>query len=441
MSLIPVTLRTNPVVISGRSVREMVAARTVTEIVPGTPGTPDVLGPAEYASGAWRDPATGRSYSVRVVGPRGVGGSWVNPLTGALIPITVTPGTPGTPAQTVVRELPPFVTVGLAYAGGAAGTISVGGSALGVLANASGALAVTRLENRAGRIWGVLCNGSGPVQTSVSSLVPLPIGSEYQSPFDTRVRVRFLVSGSGTLALFLTGNGKLETGRRVEGQNVISFFQDPITGARQDLASLISSSTGVVVYDIFPGTIISRRGQTVGPPIVLDFGLAPTWTPDWRPAVRALAWAQTGLPWWGPIDAGARAGLWVRRSVWASGRKVRFEAGAGTERAVAVTESGARVTTGDFTAEDFLAGDWLFADTVGEPSPIDVTDWVFSGPSGSVAFAVVGSEVVDPLEPPDPPSVRTYPAPPSAGDWVLMARNGREEWVPTVPFACPVGEE
>jgi hypothetical protein len=318
MSLIPSQLRENPVVISGRTVREMVAVRTVTETIPGTPATPDALGPLEYASGVWRDPASGRSYSVRRQGPLWIGGFWVQPLTGALIPITVIPGTPGTPAQTVVRDLPPSVTVGLAYVGELGGMVSVGGLSQATLANAPGAIAVTRLQNREGRIFGIPCRGVG--------------------------------------------------------------------------------ATG----------------------------------PDWRPAVAALEWVETGLPWWGTVEAGARAGRWVRRSVWASGRKVRFEAGAGTTRAVGVTESGARVTAADFGAEDFLAEDWLF-DEAGEPEPVDVTDWVFSGSLTAVgqrvAFAVAGTGFEPDPDPVVPGSV-TVPTLIASGDFVLVSKSGRMEWEP-----------
>jgi len=104
---------------------------------------------------------------------------------------------------------------------------------------------------------------------------------------------------------------------------------------------------------------------------------------------------ERGLPWWGPIEMSVRAGLAVRRSGWlAAGqasRSVVGSAGAGTARAVAVTQTGSVVTPSDFGASDFTATDWQMAtgvmsDTIasGRPVMMDVTDWMFVG--GTMAW-------------------------------------------------------
>lgn len=69
------------------------------------------------------------------------------------------------------------------------------------------------------------------------------------------------------------------------------------------------------------------------------------------------------MTWW-DIEPIARAGVAVRRSTWATGssvRTLRFQAGGGTDPAVAILREGAAervLTAEDFGAADFLATDW-----------------------------------------------------------------------------------
>jgi hypothetical protein len=113
--------------------------------------------------------------------------------------------------------------------------------------------------------------------------------------------------------------------------------------------------------------------------------------------VGRLGWLTMGLPWWRGAEASARAGRWVRRQAWTSEtRRIRFEAGAGTTRAVAVTEAGARVSTSDFSSAEFLADDW---EILGDPAAVDITDVIFSG-TGAIPFAVVRGAAGEETTPP-----------------------------------------
>jgi len=111
-------------------------------------------------------------------------------------------------------------------------------------------------------------------------------------------------------------------------------------------------------------------------------------------AIQALEWAAagSGVPW-RLVEASARAGSWVRRNGWVEyTRRIRFVAGAGTTRAVAVDEAGEVLTPSGFGAAEWLAGDWMVWDDE-EPAPVDVSDWVFSGGAQTIAFAVAAAAV------------------------------------------------
>jgi hypothetical protein len=156
-----------------------------------------------------------------------------------------------------------------------------------------------------------------------------------------------------------------------------------------------------------------QSGRLFGVPVLARAASAPE-------AIAGLRWILGGMPWFGGAWESALAGQWVRRAAWQDlARAVRYVAGGGTTRAVAVRETGERVTTADFGAEEFLATDWELLDGTAEPAEIDVTDWVFSG-SGGVPFAVVASPAT-----PDP----TQPLPPTTGlpqtgEGFVYMRNG-----------------
>lgn len=144
----------------------------------------------------------------------------------------------------------------------------------------------------------------------------------------------------------------------------------------------------------------------------------------WPQAVEALAWLDGGYPWFGGAEASARAGTWVRRAAWESEtRQIRYERGAGTTRAVAVTDAGTRVTTADFTEAEFLADDWIIMGG-GEPAAVDITDLVFSG-SGAIPFAVVREPGAVTIPTPTPTPTPTQPQFPTTGEGFPYVRDGQ----------------
>jgi hypothetical protein len=178
-----------------------------------------------------------------------------------------------------------------------------------------------------------------------------------------------------------------------------------------------------------------RDGRLYGVPVR---GFAPS-SPE---AIAELRWILGGMPWWGGAWESALAGQWVRRAAWPDiTQAVRYAAGAGTTRAVAVRESGNRVSTADFGAAEFLAEDWELLDGNAEPSQVDVTDWVFavSGNTGvrGAAFAVVvqpGGGPGDGGGPTTPPPTTGLP---QTGEGFVYLRNG----TPTLVRARKLSDE
>jgi hypothetical protein len=175
-----------------------------------------------------------------------------------------------------------------------------------------------------------------------------------------------------------------------------------------------------------------RGGRLFGVPV---FAVAQSA----RGAIAVLRWLTGMNTWFGGAWESALSGQWVRRAAWQDlARAVRYAAGLGTTRAVAVRETGERVSTADFGAEEFLATDWELLDGTQEPSEIDVTDWVFSG-SGGVPFAVVRSTSGGGGDPPvsiNPPGGGgggggggTLPGVPSTGEGFVYMRDGQARLV------------
>jgi hypothetical protein len=127
-----------------------------------------------------------------------------------------------------------------------------------------------------------------------------------------------------------------------------------------------------------------QGGRLFGVPVFARAG-AP------QQAITALRWIISGMPWFGGAWESALAGQWVRREAWQDlARAVRYVEGMGTTRAVAVRETGERVTTADFGSEEFLGTDWELLDGRAQPAEVDVTDWIFAN-SGGTPFAVIAS--------------------------------------------------
>jgi hypothetical protein len=175
-----------------------------------------------------------------------------------------------------------------------------------------------------------------------------------------------------------------------------------------------------------------QGGLLYGVPVLARAASAPA-------AIAALRWMLAGLPWWGGAWESALAGQWVRRAAWQDlARAVRYVAGGGTTRAVAVRETGNRVTTADFGTEEFLGTDWELLDGTAEPAEVDVTDWVFSG-SGGVPFAVIASPSPTTPTPPITPITPITPTTglPQTGEGFVYLRNG----TPTLVRARKLSDE
>lgn len=332
--------------------------------------------------------------------------------------------------------VPGRVTVGLA----GFGTLSVAGVSVAGVAREPVAVAVTRLEWRGDRVWGVPCRGVGPVQAEVRTGYTVAAGAggmaRLVNPF-TLDKVRVRVQGSQDAS----GGGRWWPDAESERWP----WTKPAPGSVQPKLIANNSRSGgnyaIVdeLWEVPRGALFALSGGLYGVTMTLIFDV-PGGVYDWRPAVAALAWAASGAgaPWWGSIAATARAGSWVRRVSWEDwARRVRYVAGAGTARAVAVDQSGAVLTPESFGGAEWLATDWQVVGTA-EPMPVDVTDWVFSGPPDAVAWAVEGSATPGESTGPESPSDGVDGVPPSSGDYVRMSRDGVAQWVPVQMFACPV---
>ena len=192
-----------------------------------------------------------------------------------------------------------------------------------------------------------------------------------------------------------------------------SFYTEAIN---RNIASWAPVDEFAVTVTFTPPSVIASPGYFI--PAV----------PLWQTAPLRLEWATAGLPWWGVIEAAAKAGQWVRRLGWVAGRQVRYEAGVGTTRAVAVIADGSRVTTADFGIDEWGGDDWQIASDA-EPPAIDVTDWIFTGPAlaGSVLFKVGGGGGgTPPVLPPGPGT----PELPGSGSGFVYMRDGETILVP-----------
>ena len=319
-------------------------------------------------------------------------------------------GSGGMTLQEIVASNPSALTIGIAAAQAAPSVVAIGGVRTAAPSYAPCAVAATRLEMRAGRIFGVLCAGSGPVWTPPQLVwtAKLPGKWTWKNPFPTTMLAR------------VWGNPKYDESYSFKG---FTFLRHSLVwnwGAISDIYSVEPGATMVLASAWPVGT-----GITFSSPI--DFPDPPIALPDWRPAVANLSWANSGLPWWGAAETAAKSGIWVRRDSWTdTSRQIRYEAGAGTTRAVAMQRtagqiSGAVVTDADFGVAEFLGDDWVVLSGT-EPPAIDVSDLLLSGTAGASLFAVLSSgQEPTPPDPSNPPGGVQLPA---SGQGFVYLKNG-----------------
>jgi hypothetical protein len=233
------------------------------------------------------------------------------------------------------------------------------------------AVAITRLERRGNRVWGIPCVGT---RAASGGLGAVPFREQIKLPAISNGPIGEFAAG----ALYFAAD---QRDIRIFGE-VDNRLELRIDGQWRVADGLVGASSHQVNH-FLPGVRPSIAWRAINTGGFAGGGFAVTGTVgssesppyDWRPVVGTLRYVVSGLPWWGAIDAAARAGRWVRRSGWTDqNRAVRFVAGAGTTRAVAVRETGERVTTADFTSAEWTAQDWVVVD--GEPVLVDVTDAV-----------------------------------------------------------------
>ena len=313
-------------------------------------------------------------------------------------------------------ENPNALTLGVAAISQAASLLKLGAFRAASAAYAACAIAVTRLENRGSRIYGVPCVGVGSVATPPKTwwIISAAAGTTilWTNPFSKTVTVRVWANSGygGGASVVLTGFTFLS-------KSSVPYDPNPgnLNGNYSMAPGATIKSTGGI-YGVFGGVELISADEAL----------------DWKPAVYSLEWVTAGVSWWGGADLSARAGIWVRRSSWTDAdRKIRFEAGAGTSRAVAVQIVGGssvaeRVTKADFGKEEFLADDWQI-DSSAEPAKIDVTDLSFSG--AGIYFSVGPAGPVDPNPPvvPTPDPVVNLPI---DGKGFLYLKNGAATLVP-----------
>jgi hypothetical protein len=295
----------------------------------------------------------------------------------------------GRAVSALLTSNPGALTLGIAAAQAGASVVEVGGVRAAAAPYASAAVAVTRLESRGSRIWGALCSGVGPVAPIIPGTPPVPGYAEQRINFHSN-------PATGQVNPF-----GVEARLNIWG-SIGKKSDYPVSGswATQQNGTWPYNEWGGIVP---PGFQTSVGGATTSwctgywtlPPFAGVPGTPATQTPDWSTAPGTLSWASAGLPWWGLVESAARAGSWVRRLAWTDAdRAIRFEAGAGTTRAVAVQMASGlavaeRVTTAVFGVAEFLAEDWVVL-SANESPIVDVTDFIFSGPAASVLFAVFG---------------------------------------------------
>jgi hypothetical protein len=182
----------------------------------------------------------------------------------------------------------------------------------------------------------------------------------------------------------------------------------------------------------------SAQAAAFGGPVALGFALlelrgsrlygAPFRVADGARDLASGRWVTSGLPWWGGAEPAARQGRWVRRAGWFS-RRLRYTAGDGTTRAVAVDQDGAPITTDGFGPEEFFAQDWEMADG-GEPQLVDITDAFFSlGTLPEVVVRTATDPAPDSTSQPSEPSLQSISVP-AAGEGFVYFRSGRTTLVP-----------
>lgn len=351
--------------------------------------------------------------------------------------------------RAMVAANPTARTLGLAAAQPGPSVIEAGGVRASAGAFASCAVAVTKLESRGGRIFGVPCSGTGPV-----AVPPPPVSQSHYAQTEIVDNLSSPQGMYGVKTFTNPGTGPASVTVSVTVSEVFDFADASGSGFRHDgqptgFSPGVQIQSGTYYLTVAGGGSFTvrafNRDQRVSDgttffgadfiSVSAVFSSTGEPVPDWTTAPPQLAWITGGLPWWGATDAAARAGVWVRRAAWADPlRQIRFEAGAGTTRAVAVQavtgQVGAapRVATDDFGAAEFLAEDWMILSTV-DPAPIDCTDFVFDGPPGSVPFFVLGeggTGAVDPQPVEPPPAVSPLPD----GDLGQMLYHNGAGWVP-----------
>lgn len=342
-------------------------------------------------------------------------------------PLEPIASTSGTTLRALLALAPGAVTIGIGNGRPTVSSVSATGLTVPARPNASSAVAVTRITQRDGRIFGVLASGQGPVISPTSA--PLTAGQWY--PLSTYPNATAYVNGTPSNLATITLEIQTPTG--------IVPFTYRASGAGDDTEITIAGGQ-VIAREGYPGPVrevwrqplpinatafrYSATGGVASPVLLGTTGGA-----DWRSAASALSWATVGLPWWGQIESAARSGQWVRRASWTDAtRQLRFVHGAGTTNAVAITQAGVRVTPTDFGSAEFLATDWQTV-LATEPPPIDVTDLIFTGSTGATFFAVVGP-TPDPTDPPNPSDPPTTPPLPTTGQGFLYLRDGVATLVP-----------
>lgn len=297
---------------------------------------------------------------------------------------------------------PQALTIGFATTSGTLRINRAGSPVVSVATpgNGASAIGITDIERRGSRVWGRMCSGS----------VALPTVGGGGSSFRQAIALSGPQNYSGRYA---GGNivfdwptrdarifGEVDNYLRVSTREEFPNFKvadGPVGTASHKVDHKFTGT----VREIFWQAI--NTGGFAGGSITVtatraDDGDTPAPSIDPLSAIAYLAYARSGLPWWGVIDAAARAGDPVRRAAWLAAaqpsRIVVYAAGAGTARAVGVSESGTVITPDLFSAAEFLATDWQLVTSTSAGPLIDLTDYTFSG--GGTGFIVGAASTTDP---------------------------------------------